>query len=135
MEARSGSEMSAAKRDPSGVEPGSLDALDTQRRDQILDTASSVFATSGLRTTLQEIADASGIQAGSLYHHFESKEAIVVELVKRYHADLDRISEIALKELRESDTGAIPDRILGFSSAIAYCAARHSAAVQFTFYD
>ena len=28
---------------------------------------------------------------GSLYHHFESKEAILVELIRRYHDDLDRI--------------------------------------------
>ena len=94
-----------------------------------------MFATSGLRTTLQEIAEASGIQPGSLYHHFDSKEAIIVELVKRYHVDLDRQAEIALKELGESDPGDIADRITGFSTAIAQCAARHSAAVQFSFYD
>ena len=111
--------MSAAKRGPFGVDPESLDALDTQRRHEILDTASSVFATSGLRTTLQEIAEASGIQPGSLYHHFESKEAIIVELVKRYHVDLDRQAEIALKELRESDPADIVDRITSFSTAIA----------------
>jgi AcrR family transcriptional regulator len=111
------------------------DALDTQRRDEILDTASRVFASSGLRATLQEIAEASGIQPGSLYHHFDSKEAIVVELVKRYHADLDRLAEIALKELRECGPADIPDRIMAFSAGIAQCAARHSAAVQFTFYD
>ena len=99
-----------------------MDALDTQRRDEILDTASSVFASSGLRTTLQEIAEASGIQPGSLYHHFESKEAIVVELVKRYHADLDRQAEVALKELRESAPGELADRITAFSTAIAQCA-------------
>ena len=127
--------MSAAKRGPQAVDPDSMDPLDTQRRDEILDTASSVFASSGLRTTLQEIAEASGIQPGSLYHHFESKEAIVVELVKRYHADLDRQAEIALKELRESAPDDLPDRITAFSTAIAQCAVRHSAAVQFSFYD
>ena len=78
-----------------------IDSLDTQRRDEILDAASVVFGSSGLRATLEEIAEASGIQPGSLYHHFDSKEAIVVELVKRYHADLDRLAEIAVKELRE----------------------------------
>ena len=112
-----------------------VSALDAQRRDEILDVASLVFASSGLRTTLQEIAEASGIQPGSLYHHFDSKEAIVVELVKRYHADLDRIAEVALKELRESSPSDMPHRISAFSSAIAQCAARHGAAVQFSFYD
>ena len=117
--------MSAAKRGPDAVGSDSMDALDTQRRDEILDTASGVFASSGLRTTLQEIAEASGIQPGSLYHHFESKEAIIVELVRRYHADLDRQAEIALKELRESAPGDLPDRITVFSTGIAQCAARH----------
>ncbi|HEY9266382.1 MAG TPA: helix-turn-helix domain-containing protein, partial [Mycobacterium sp.] len=59
------------------------------RRTEILQTAASLIATSGLRTSLQEIADAAGILPGSLYHHFESKEAILVELLRRYHADLD----------------------------------------------
>ena len=127
--------MSAVKPRPHEVDADSMDALDTQRRDEILDTASGVFASSGLRTTLQEIAEASGIQPGSLYHHFESKEAIVVELVKRYHADLDRQAEIALKMLRESAPEDLPGRITAFSTSIAQCASRHSAAVQFSFYD
>ena len=66
---------------------------DGTRRTEILQTAASLIATSGLRTSLQEIADAAGILPGSLYHHFESKEAILVELLRRYHADLDRIAE------------------------------------------
>jgi AcrR family transcriptional regulator len=41
-----------------------------------------VIAISGLRTSLQQIADTAGILPGSLYHHFESKEAILVELVR-----------------------------------------------------
>jgi AcrR family transcriptional regulator len=110
-------------------------SLDRGRRDEILDTASQLFASSGLRTSLQEIADACGIQPGSLYHHFESKEAIVVELVRRYHAELDQLAEIALKELKGSDPRLAPERIAGLATAIAQCAVRHSAAVQFTFYE
>ncbi len=75
-------------------------AVDATRRTEILKTANSVIATSGLRTSLQQIADAAGILAGSLYHHFESKEAILVELTRRYHADLDRIGELALRTSR-----------------------------------
>ena len=108
---------------------------DRGRRDEILDTASQLFASSGLRTSLQEIADACGIQPGSLYHHFESKEAIVVELVRRYYAELDQLAEIALKELKGSGTRLAPDPIVGLGTAIAQCAVRHSAAVQFTFYE
>ena len=39
---------------------------------------------------MREVAAACGILAGSLYHHFPSKEAIAVELVEDYHADLER---------------------------------------------
>ena len=35
----------------------------------------------GFRASLKEIADARGILPGSLYHHFDSKEAIIIELV------------------------------------------------------
>jgi AcrR family transcriptional regulator len=105
------------------------------RRDEILDTASRLFASSGLRTSLHEIADACGILPGSLYHHFESKEAIVVELVRRYQTELDRIAEIALRELKTSDPELVSDRIVGLGTAVARCAVHHSAAVQFTFYE
>src|SRR6266852_3643628 len=71
-------------------------SADGRRRNEILVTASQVFASSGLRTSLQDIADACGIQPGSLYHHFESKEAIVLELLQRYHAELDRVADVAL---------------------------------------
>lgn len=108
---------------------------DGRRRAEILDTASALFASSGLRTSLQDIADACGIRAGSLYHHFESKEAIVVELVQRYHAELDHIAGIALEELKDAEPRLLPDRIVGLGTAIAQCAVRHSAAVQFTFYE
>jgi AcrR family transcriptional regulator len=110
-------------------------SLDRGRRDEILDTASQLFASSGLRTSLQEIADACGIRPGSLYHHFESKEAIVIELVRRYYAELDQLAEIAVKELKGSDPRLAPERIAGLGTAIAQCAVRHSAAVQFTFYE
>src|SRR6201991_4242929 len=69
------------------------------RRTEILQTAASLIASSGLRTSLQEIADAAGILPGSLYHHFESKEAILVELIRRYQDDLDRIAERAQGKL------------------------------------
>lgn len=105
------------------------------RRDEILDTASRLFASAGLRTSLQDIADACGIQAGSLYHHFESKEAIVVELAERYHADLDRIAELARDQLKDLDPRLAAGQITRLGTELAECAVRNSAAVQFTFYE
>jgi AcrR family transcriptional regulator len=73
------------------------------RRAEILDTAAAVFASSGyVATSLKDVADACGIQAGSLYHHFNSKEAIVVELVARFQAEMASIGDAALKAAAET---------------------------------
>jgi AcrR family transcriptional regulator len=108
---------------------------DGTRRTEILQTAALLIATSGLRTSLQEIADAAGILPGSLYHHFESKEAILVELLRRYHQDLDRIAERTLTRLDEPDSRSAFDRIVDLSAAIGECAVTHRAALQMTFYE
>jgi len=108
---------------------------DGGRRTEILQSAASLIASSGLRTSLEEIADAAGILAGSLYHHFESKEAILIELIRRYHADLDRIAEIAQQRLDEPHPRPASEGIVELGSAIAQCAVQHRAALQISFYE
>jgi AcrR family transcriptional regulator len=108
---------------------------DGTRRTEILQTAAMLIATSGLRTSLQEIADAAGILPGSLYHHFESKEAILVELLRRYHDDLNRIAEHAQDRLDDPTSLSAFDRIVDLGSAVAQCAVTHGAALQMTFYE
>ena len=108
---------------------------DGTRRTEVLETAASLIGSSGLRTSLQEIADAAGILPGSLYHHFESKEAILVELIRRYHADLDRLGRIALEQLDEPDSRRASEKIVELGSAIARCAVKHRAALQMSFYE
>jgi AcrR family transcriptional regulator len=105
------------------------------RRTEILQTAASLIASSGLRTSLQEIADAAGILPGSLYHHFESKEAILVELTRRYQDDLNRIGQTAQARLDEPDSRPAAEKIIELGSAIANCAVRHGAALQMSFYE
>lgn len=104
------------------------------RRAEILESAANLIASSGLRTSLEEIADAAGILAGSLYHHFESKEAILIELIRRYHADLDRIGERAQQQ-QATDSRPAAERIVELGAAIANCAVRHRAALQLTFHE
>ena len=106
-----------------------------KRRGEILRAAASVFAGSGPHTSLHEIADAAGVLPGSLYHHFESKEAILVELMRGYHADLDRIAEVAHHRLDEPGTRPHRTAITELSAAIANCAVAHRAAVQMSFYE
>jgi AcrR family transcriptional regulator len=109
--------------------------VDGTRRTEILETAESLIASSGLRTSLQEIANAAGILPGSLYHHFESKEAILIELVWRYHADLDRVGQIALDRLDAPGSISVEQSLVELGSAIARCAVRHRAALQMSFYE
>jgi TetR/AcrR family transcriptional regulator, cholesterol catabolism regulator len=61
----------------------------SERREEIVALAGEMFASKGfVSTTVREIADAAGILSGSLYHHFESKESIVDELLARFLDDM-----------------------------------------------
>src|SRR5437879_7311526 len=88
---------------------------DGARREEILETAAALFASSGVRTPLKEIAAAAGILPGSLYHHFESKEAIIVELVRRYQDDLARVAKEA--STRSTTSTGSPSRTGSSTSA------------------
>jgi AcrR family transcriptional regulator len=57
----------------------------TDRRGELLALAATLFAERGLRaTTVRDIADAAGILSGSLYHHFDSKESMVDEILRDF---------------------------------------------------
>ena len=127
--------MDAVKRGSALVASVGDGRTDGSRRSEILEAAATLIASSGLRTSLQEIADAAGILPGSLYHHFESKEAILIELIRRYHADLDRIGERARLRLDQPDPRPVFERVRALGSEIAHCAVRHRAALQLTFHE
>ena len=68
------------------------------RRAELLALAADLFAERGfVPTTVRDIADAAGILSGSLYHHFDSKESMVDEILRtfldelftRYHEIVD----------------------------------------------
>jgi AcrR family transcriptional regulator len=103
----------------------------TRRRDQILTTAAQLFATTGYtKTSMRDVAAASGILAGSLYHHFESKEAIAVELVENYYADLVN----TVRKFGAVDADPLTALRL-FTREIAELSFRHQAALQIRMYD
>jgi TetR/AcrR family transcriptional regulator, cholesterol catabolism regulator len=53
-------------------------------RREILDCAARLFRTQGYTATnLRDIAAAAGMRAASLYHHFASKDHIVIEVLNR----------------------------------------------------
>ena len=54
----------------------------SKSRKQILDAAASLFSQHGFdATSLREIAAAVNMKAGSLYYHFESKEAMILAVL------------------------------------------------------
>jgi TetR/AcrR family transcriptional regulator, cholesterol catabolism regulator len=59
------------------------------RRDELLAITARLFAKKGFRnTTVRDIADAAGILSGSLYHHFDSKESMVDEILSTFQEEL-----------------------------------------------
>ena len=61
------------------------------RREVLLDTAAQLFGTGGYEnTSMRDIARAFGVLPGSLYHHFQSKEALFVAV---YAKGVDRLLE------------------------------------------
>lgn len=83
----------------SQVDPG------ISRRDIILREAAALFAARGVAaTTVRQIADEAGVLSGSLYHYFQSKEAIAEEIVIGYLDDLREryraLGELDLDPLR-----------------------------------
>ncbi|MEU0570838.1 TetR/AcrR family transcriptional regulator [Nonomuraea sp. NPDC005983] len=61
----------------------------SERRDHLVKLAAEIFARKGFQaTTVREIATEAGILSGSLYHHFDSKETIVDEVLSTFLDDL-----------------------------------------------
>jgi len=109
---------------------------DGARRAEILACAAQLFASSGsVGTSLKDVADACGILPGSLYHHFASKEAILLELVVGYQSELDAAGRAAIERLDLDGTAATFGPVLDLAAAIAGIARRHRAALQVTKYE
>ena len=59
------------------------------RRAELLALAATMFAERGfVSTTVRDIADAAGILSGSLYHHFDSKDSMVDEILRGFLDEL-----------------------------------------------
>ncbi len=66
------------------------------RRNEILDAATKVFSEKGFHTaTLDDIAEAAEVSKGSIYIHFDSKEAIVDGLSEIWGRTDDEVFDVA----------------------------------------
>ena len=60
------------------------DQRSRQRRDQVLTAAAARFQDRGFHgASMSEIAVASGMSVGHIYHYFQNKEAIIEAIVER----------------------------------------------------
>jgi AcrR family transcriptional regulator len=74
---------------PRGRRSDEAGANGSERRAELLALAAEMFAEHGFRaTTVRDIADAAGILSGSLYHHFDSKESMVDEILRSFLDEL-----------------------------------------------
>lgn len=61
-----------------------------EKRQELMKQATRLFSAKGFhQTSVQEIAHGAGISKGAFYKHFDSKESLFVELLKRYQLDLN----------------------------------------------
>jgi TetR/AcrR family transcriptional regulator, cholesterol catabolism regulator len=72
--------------------------LASERREHLVRLAAELFAEKGYQaTTVRNIADEAGILSGSLYHHFDSKESIVDEILTSFFDELTAANKVALE--------------------------------------
>ena len=104
-------------------------------RTEILRSASDVIASRGVRITMRQIAHSTGKSFGALYHHFDSKDDLLIELVKRYQGDLRRVGENAQARLDQQSRRSTFDQLAALATDIAVCAVENRAALQMSFYE
>lgn len=93
---------------------------------RILDEAARRFQESGYaETSLRDVAAGAGMKAGSLYYHFESKEALLIAILERGMSYMvDAFTAVADRRVV---AGSDPDPDAAFSRLADHVAAHLSA--------
>ena len=82
----------------------------TSRRAEIVDAAARLFFTRGYGgTSIQDVADEVGILKGSLYHHIDGKDDLLVAVIDEVHD-----AAMARLERAEQMGGPVVERLLWF---------------------
>nr|WP_218182765.1 TetR/AcrR family transcriptional regulator [Pseudomonas gingeri] len=89
------------------VSSGQLTDPDSARG-KLLQTAAHLFRNQGFdRTTVRDLASAIGIQSGSLFHHFKSKDEILRAVMEE-----TIVYNTALMRASLAEAGSLPERVL-----------------------
>ncbi len=80
----------------------------------LLEAAARVFVTQGYaKATTNKIAAAAGVSVGSLYQYFPSKDAIAVELLRRYREGLIALVAARLQDATQESFEKVVHDLLG----------------------
>ena len=79
------------------------EAIRDTTRQKIETAALPLFARKGFSVTIKQIAVAAGLSQGLLYHHFQSKEALIAELMRQVIVH----SERSMKSIAENNDNAV----------------------------
>lgn len=108
-----------------------ISASHDMRRDEILNAAAACFARQSYpATSMNDIAAACGTSKARLYHYYESKEAILFDLLDRYTQKLLLIvAQVEAKAQRQSldERAALHELIRAFLREYETSATRHAA--------
>jgi AcrR family transcriptional regulator len=101
------------------------------KRDAILDEAAACFALQSYpAASMQDIARACGTSKARLYHYYDSKEAILFDLLDRYTQRLLAIigqAEATAQRRNLDDRAALHELIRSFLAEYESSATRHAA--------
>jgi AcrR family transcriptional regulator len=101
------------------------------KRDGILDVAAQCFAQRSYpAASMSQIAAAGGTSKARLYHYYESKEAILFDLLDRYTQRLLALigqAEATAQRRDLSDRDALHELVRGFLAEYQHSATRHAA--------
>lgn len=72
-------------------------------KNNIMKAAEACFSENGFDLSgIAEVCERAGVSKGAFYHHFESKDALIIELLNQWMTKLDRYLEIASKSSEDS---------------------------------
>ncbi|MBC7436138.1 MAG: TetR/AcrR family transcriptional regulator [Bdellovibrionales bacterium] len=101
------------------------------KRDEILDIAAQCFADRSYHAaSMNDIAAASGTSKARLYHYYESKEAILFDLLDRYTQRLQALivqAEATAQRRNLDDRAALHELVRSFLQEYETSATRHAA--------
>ncbi len=101
------------------------------KRDEILDVAAQCFADKSYHAaSMNDIAAACGTSKARLYHYYESKEAILYDLLDRYTQRLLAVigqAEATAQRRNLDDRSALHELVRSFLEEYEHSATRHAA--------